>query len=429
LGDLIVVQKKGLFVNKKSVVSWALYDWANSAFATTVMAGFFPVFFKQYWSQGIDPTVSTARLGSIISISSLIIALVSPLLGALADSRGYKKMFTFIFMLVGVVSTASLAFIESGLWLTAAFAYGIAMMGFNASCVFNDALLPSVAAEKDMDRVSSLGYGLGYLGGGVLFLLNVVMYLNPTWFGLADGVAAVKVSFFTVGIWWFVFTLPVMKNVLEPKVLKNESLWISAGKSFQEILHTIKDLTKHRNLMLFMLAYWLYIDGVYTVMTMAVDYGIALGFESSSLITALLITQFIGFPFAIFFGWLASKWGCRGPVLIAIAVYMATVVAATYMTKASEFYLLATVIGMVQGGVQALSRSLFGKMVPKESAGQYFGLFNLIGKFASILGPLVVGLTAYITNSSRYSMLGLLSLFIVGSVLLGLVREPRQQKV
>jgi UMF1 family MFS transporter len=418
---------KGFSMKKKAVWSWAMYDWANSSFATTVMAGFFPVFFKEYWSQGTAATITTARLGSLISSSSLIVACISPLLGALADSKGCKKLFTFITMLIGVIATAYLAFIEKGDWQTAATCFGIAMMGFNASCVFNDSMLPSVASEKDMDRVSSLGYGMGYLGGGVLFVFNVLMYLFPQKFGLADGVAAIKVSFFTVAVWWLVFSIPLFLNVKEPPIPESKKLFKAMHASLHDLVATFKDLIKHRNLVLFMMAYWMYIDGVYTVMTMAVDYGISLGFKPGDLITALLITQFIGFPFAILFGRLAHKFGCRGPVLMSIAVYMATVVAATFMSNTYEFYMLATVIGMVQGGVQALSRSLFGKMVPHHKAGQYFGLFNLVGKFASIFGPAIVGMTAYFTQNSRLSMLGLLVLFIAGAILLGLVKEPRNQ--
>lgn len=412
-------------MDKKKVLSWALYDWGNSAFSTTVMAGFFPVFFKGYWSQGVDSSVTTARLGVAISVASLLIAVMSPTLGVIADLKGYKKSFSLGFMFMGALACVALAFIPAGSWWIAMLVYGVAMMCFNASSVFYDALLPFVAKGKDMDYASSLGYSLGYLGGGLLFLLNVMMYLNPHWFGLTDGVAAVKVSFVTVGLWWVIFSMPLAKNIPEPATEKvPDSLYRLTRMSYAAFKNTWHRLSHDRNIRLFLLAFWLYIDGVYTVMTMAVDYGISLGFQAQDLIAALLITQFVGFPFAYAFSILAKKWGTRRPIMVCIGIYAITVVAATGMSAAWHFYLLAGVIGMVQGGVQGLSRSLFARMVPESQSAEYFGLFNLIGKFASILGPLVVGLGAAITGQSRFGMLGLLVLFVIGGVLLYQVKEP-----
>ncbi len=415
--------------SKKALYSWAMYDWANSSFATTIMAGFFPVFFKNYWSHGADAITTTARLGTAISISSLIIALMSPTLGVIADLRGVKKIFCFVFMFVAVAMCFWMGFIPAGDWVSAIMAYGIAMMAFNATCVFYDSLLPSVASNKDMDYASSLGYSLGYLGGGVLFAINVLMYLKPDFFGLADGVQAVKVSFFTVGVWWIIFSLPLAKNVKEEKPPHStESILKLSAKSVQELTLTLIKLIKNKNLLYFLLAYWMYIDGVYTVMTMAVDYGISLGLESSDLITALLLTQFIGFPFALLFGLVTKRFGCRMPILICIGIYSVAVVLATQMSTAVHFYLLAAVIGMVQGGVQSLSRSLFARMIPAQNSGEYFGLFNLIGKFASILGPLLVAFGVTISGNSRMGMLGLLILFIFGGALLFFVQEPHHSE-
>lgn len=411
---------------KKKIYSWAMYDWANSTYSTTVMAGFFPVFFKNFWSHGADAVTTTARLGTTISVFSLILALMSPTLGVMADLRGFKKFLTLAFMVVGVIACAWMAFIPSGDWWSAIIAYGVAMIGFNASCVFYEALLPYVAEEKDLDFASSLGYSLGYLGGGILFLLNVIMYLKPELFGLKDGVQGVQYSFLSVAVWWFLFSWPLWKNVPEPKALvSKESLVTLTGQSVRKLISTFGDLrTNQRNLFLFLVAYWLYIDGVYTVMTMAVDFGISIGFEAKDLIAALLITQFIGFPCAYYFGIVTKRWGTKIPVLFCIVVYSITVVLATLMSQAWHFYMLAVVIGMVQGGVQSLSRSMFAKMSPKEFSGEYFGLFNLIGRFASILGPLVVALGVTITGNSRMGMMGLLILFVFGAWLLALVKEP-----
>ncbi|MGZ3783519.1 MAG: MFS transporter [Bdellovibrio sp.] len=410
---------------KKKIVSWALYDWGNSAYSTTVMAGFFPIFFKTYWSGGADAIVTTARLATVISVSSFIIALLSPTLGVIADLKGLKKFFWALFTIVGVISCAWMGFIPSGDWMDAMYAYGIAMMAFNASSVFYDSLLPFVASGKNMDYASSLGYALGYLGGGILFLVNVLMYMFPSSFGLPDGVTAVRYSFFMVAVWWFLFSLPLAKNVPEPSgEISSHGIGRLTIESLRTLMHTIGKLLREKNLLIFIVSYWLYIDGVYTVMTMAIDYGVAIGFAAKDLIAALLITQFIGFPCAYYFGTVTKKWGTRKPILFCIAIYGVTVVAATYMSTAWHFYLLATVIGMVQGGVQSLSRSMFGRMIRKEESGEYFGLFNLVGRFASILGPLVVAFAVTVTGSSRMGMGGLLVLFIIGGALLAAVKEP-----
>lgn len=411
---------------KKGILSWALYDWGNSAYSTTVMAGFFPIFFKQYWSSGADAVVTTARLGTAISVSSLLIALLSPLLGVIADMKGLKKTFCLGFTIVGVLSCAWMGFIAGGDWWSAIIAYGVAMMAFNAASVFYDSLLPSVASAEQMDYASSLGYSLGYLGGGVLFLVNVLMYLFPATFGIADGVTAIKISFVMVAVWWFIFSLPLAKNVTESKVgyLPQSELRV-IQESFKTLRRTLGELLRERNLLIFIVAYWLYIDGVYTVMTMAVDYGISIGLEAKDLIAALLITQFIGFPCAYYFGTVTRRWGSKLPILVCIGVYGVTVVAATGMSAAWHFYLLATVIGMVQGGVQSLSRSMFGRMIETEKSGEYFGVFNLVGRFASILGPLVVALGVTLTGNSRMGMMGLLVLFLAGGGLLALVKEPK----
>lgn len=411
--------------DKKKINSWAMYDWANSTYSTTVMAGFFPLFFKNYWSAGTDPVTTTARLGTAISIASLLIALVSPTLGVIADVKGSKKLFCMLFMLVGVGACGSMAFIPGGNWWYAIVAYGVAMMAYNASCVFYDSLLPFIAKGFDMDYASSLGYSVGYLGGGLMFTVNVLMVTHPEWFHLADKVQAVKVSFFMVAVWWFVFSYPLLKNVPEPEVAKSKhNIFRLTHSSIVTLMGTWKSLIRNKNLLMYMLAFWLYIDGVYTVMTMAVDFGLSLGLPSDDLIKALLITQYIGFPCAFLFGIVTKRFGCRKPILLCIGVYSIAVIAATQMSTATHFYLLALTIGMAQGGVQSLSRSLFAKMIKPEESGEYFGLFNLVGKFASILGPLLVAAGVYFSGNARWGMVGLLILFIIGGTLLWKVKEP-----
>ncbi len=411
---------------RRAVLSWGFYDWANSAFSTTIMAGFFPVFFKHFWSQGFSAVETTAKLATTVSVSSFLIALVSPTIGAVADHKGQKKGFLILFMMIGVFGSAALAYIPAGEWFTAAIVYGVGMMAFNISCVFYDALLPVVARKENLDYASSLGYSLGYLGGGILFALNVVMYLKPDMFGFTSGASAVQFSFLSVAVWWFVFSLPLMLFVKEPPLLttKKES-WATLTKTaLLAIKETFIEIRKDKNLFTFMLAFWLYIDGVYTLITMAVDYGISLNFESKDLIAALLITQFVGFPATYVYGIISKKWGCRKPILSCIVVYGLTVVLASQMKTPLHFYMLAGVIGLVQGGVQSLSRSLFAKMISVEKSGEYFGFMNLIGKFASVLGPAIVALTVIVVRKSEYGLMGLLILFVAGGYLLMKVKEP-----
>ncbi len=421
------MNKLSWFKKNKNIFSWALYDFGNSAFSTTVMAGFFPVFFKQYWSENADPTLSTARLGTAITIGSILVALISPFLGAIADHRGAKKKMCFLFMFFGTASCAWMAFIPAGDWFSAVLAYGIGMSSFSASCIFYDSLLPSIAPGEKANFASSLGFSLGYLGGGLLFTVNVLMYLKPELFGIASGVTAIKISFFSVAIWWFLFTLPLMKVVAEPvTAVKKMSLIKAFTSSGHDVLKMVTSLFKQKNLFLFLISYWLYIDGVYTVMTMAVDFGLSLGFKSSDLITALLIVQFIGFPASMISSYFADKWGCRVPILFSIVVYGITVIGSTYMSEPIHFYGLACIIGLAQGGVQALSRSMFSQMIPPAESGEYFAFFNLVGKFASILGPLLVGWGAYLMGSPQRGMLNLLILFIIGGALLFKVKEPQR---
>ncbi|MGE3756670.1 MAG: MFS transporter [Pseudobdellovibrionaceae bacterium] len=422
-----------LFGNR-TVMSWALYDWANSSFATTVMAGFFPLFFQLYWSKGADPAVTTAKLGTTVSIASFAIAILAPFLGAAADLRGLKKKFLFVFCVGGVIFSASLGFVPQGEWLSAAITYGAALLCFTATIVFYDSLLPSVAKGNE-DEVSAFGFGLGYLGGGILLAINVLMMQRPALFGFESEVQGILASFISVAIWWAVFSIPLFLYVPEPGLgvsTPSEThiftkIFEGTKKTLSTVSGTLGKIKSNRNLFTFLIAYWLYIDGVYTVITMAVNHGVAIGLKPAALITALLITQFIGFPSALVFGKVARPFGCKKPILFAILVYFLVVIYSVFLETELEFLILAAVIGLVQGGVQALSRSLFSRMIPSELSAEYFGFFNLIGKFASIVGPAIVAIGAYVTGSSRYGILGLLVLFILGGTLLLTVKEQAHQ--
>ncbi len=407
--------------SKKEIIAWAFYDWANSAFATTVMAAFFPIFFSQYWSAG-SSAETTFFLGLGNSIESLVVAALAPVLGAIADRGSYRKRLLIFFAFLGALMTATLSFISVGMWPVAMMVYIIANVGFAGANTLYDSLLPSVASEKRVDFVSSLGYGLGYIGGGLLFLLNVLMYISPSTFGLADGVAAVKVSYLMVGIWWAVFSIPLIIFVKEPQ---GERLSLSAAvrDGFSQIRRTLGALGRLRNTGLFLVAYWCYIDGVDTIIRMATDYGTAIGFSSESMIVALLITQFVAFPSAILYNMFGHKIGIRKALLVAVGGYSVIAVLGFFMTKEIHFYLLACCIGLFQGGIQALSRSYYSRLIPTEHSSEFYGFFNMLGKFAAIIGPLLIGVVSLITGEQRYGILSLIILFIVGGVLLAKVDE------
>ncbi|MBN2397784.1 MAG: MFS transporter [Deltaproteobacteria bacterium] len=422
--------------NRKSIISWALYDWANSAFATTVMAAFFPIFFKKFWSAGVDPVESTAKLGLANSIAGMLVALCAPVLGAIADRGGAKKKFLLFFAFMGVVMTASLYLVSQGDWVLAIAVYVLATVGFSGGNIFYDSLLPAVASDKRMDFVSALGFSLGYLGGGLLFALNVTMTLKPALFGFADAGTAVRFSFLSVAAWWALFSIPVFLFVREPAGEKTVAAGAAVAGGLRQLRRTFEEIRHLRVIFLFLIAYWLYIDGVDTIIRMALDYGMSIGFDSNDLILALLITQFVGFPSAIAFGYLGGKIGTKRSIYIAIAVYLCVTIYASFITRASEFYVLAIVIGLVQGGIQALSRSLYARMIPVDKAGEFFGFYNLIGKFSVVAGPIFIGVTALLVRSmgyssdiaSRVSITSIAVLFVAGAVLLFFVDEKAGKK-
>ena len=430
---------------KKSLWGWAIYDWANSAFATTVMAGFFPIFFKKYWSYGTDVNMSTAQLGFGNSIASLIVALMAPVLGAIADRGSARKKFLIFFAYLGVLMTASLFLVGKGQWVWAIFVYTMGIVGFSGANVFYDSLLPAVAGEDKIDYASGLGFSMGYLGGGLLFLINVLMTLMPERFGLSDSAEAVRYSFVSVSLWWGLFTIFTIKWVQEEKIAVVSSRKTSAIiGGLQQFIGTFRKVRHLKTVFLFLLAYWFYIDGVDTIIRMAVDYGMSLGFASNDLIVALLIVQFVGFPAALGFGKLGQRWGVRKSIYLAICVYMCVTVWGTMMTQRHEFYILAVIIGLVQGGIQALSRSYYSRLIPKAQAGEYYGFYNMLGKFAAIFGPALMGVVGLIAKrilmpvaptpeqvvyvgqlASRWSIGSILLLFLIGAILLYFVDEEK----
>ena len=411
------------------VLSWALYDWANSAFATVVMAGFFPVFFKKYWSGGLEVTESTFFLGAANSAASILVVVMAPFLGAIADRCSSKKRFLLFFAAMGVVMTGSLWLVAQGDWAFALILYAMAIVGFSGGNIFYDALLVEVAQEGDLDVVSAFGFALGYLGGGLLFAFDVVMTLYPGFFGLPDASAAVRLSFVSVAVWWGIFSVPVFLFVHERGERTGIGLVPAVRGGLRQLLATLARVRQLRVTFLFLLAYWLYIDGVDTVVRMAVDYGLSLGFEASGLMVALLITQFVGFPAALAYGHLARRRGARNGIMIAIFAYLFIILWAYQMEREWEFYALAAAVGLVQGGIQALSRSFYARLIPRDKSGEFFGFYNMLGKFAAVVGPVLMGWVGVVTGSPRLSILSLAVLFLAGAVLLILVDEQKGRQM
>lgn len=422
----------------KGALSWAMYDWANSAFSTIVQAGFFPIFFKDFWSKGAEVTESTLRLGIAVSTGSLIVAMIAPIIGAFADRGAAKKRSLFTFAMLGILATGGLYFVPEGNWQLAAFFYVIGTVGFLGSFVFYDSLIVSVSDESTVDIVSGRGYALGYLGGGLLFLFCVIMAQKPALFGLSGAAQAVQLSFLCTAVWWGVFTIPLLLNVAEPAGGKKMSFRQAAAEGFAQLSKTFQEIRRLKVVFMFLAAYWLYIDGVDTIITMAVDFGKSIGVATDDLIIALLLVQFVGFPFAYLLGHLGQKLGAKKIILVGIGVYLVVTVLGARMDlepynifgfKISKFYALAFLIAMVQGCIQALSRSFYSRLIPKDKAAEFYGFYNMLGKFAAIIGPVLMGTVGRLTGSPRAGIQAIAVLFIAGGLLLWQVNEKEGRRM
>ena len=405
-------------VKKRSIWAWALYDWANSAYATTVMAGFFPIFFKTYWANALSPNESTFYLGSANSSAAIIIALLAPFLGAVADRGTAKKRFLAITSFLGICMTLGLWLVAEGKWELAIIFYFLSSIGWTGANIFYDALITGVSTKKNVDYVSSLGFALGYIGGGLLFLLNVLMYLKYDLFGIPDPATAIKISFLTVAIWWAIFSIPLFVFVNEPKIYQPTGIKNSVKLGWKQLVNTLRDIGKYKIVALFLLAYWLYIDGVDTIIRMAVDYGKSLNFTTSTLITALLMVQFIAFPAALAYAKISEKIGTKRAIISGILGYTVITVLGYLMQKEWQFYFLAGMVGLFQGGIQALSRSLFSRIIPHDKSAEFFGFYNMLGKFAAVIGPFLMGSVTLMFGNPRIGILSILILFVSGLAIL-----------
>ena len=411
-------------LRNRQVLSWALYDWANSAYATTVMAGFFPVFYSML-SQDLSKQDSQFWFNICLTTASLIIAAAAPILGAIADRGGRRKRFLVTFALLGILMSIGLAWVHSGMWVTALVIYGMGQIGFAGANIFYDAMIVEVSDEAELDVVSGFGYALGYFGGGLLFLVNVLMVTKPALFGIPDAGTALSLSFISVGLWWALFSLPLLLFVKESNAASPPPFGQSVREGIAQLRQTFREVRSLKVVFLFLAAYWLYIDGVGTIIKMAVFFASrVLELPNDALITALLLTQFIAFPAALFFGWLGKRIGPRNGILIGLVVYAGVVLYAwRWLETSADFYRLAIAIGLVQGGVQSLSRSLFARIIPRDKTAEFFGFYNMVGKFASIFGPLLIAFVPIVIGAAteRDAILVLLLLFGGGGLLLTMV--------
>jgi UMF1 family MFS transporter len=424
-----VLDRFGL--HRPELRAWAMYDWANSAFATTIITAIFPIYFTAVAGADLAPGEATRLLARTTTIALAVTAVLAPRLGAIADILPVKKRLLGVFMLIGSLASAGLFFIYEGAWLPAAVLFALGNIGFAASLTFYDSLLPHLASTDEVDRVSTAGYALGYLGGGILLALNVAWILSPGTFGLRDAGQASRLSFLSVAIWWILFSLPLFRTVPEPAIpasAASRSAVDAVRTAFRGLIRTLRDLRRYKHALLLLIAFVIYSDGIGTIIRMATSYGTEIGLRQSSLITAILLVQFVGIPFAFLFGMLAGRIGAKTSIFIALAVYVLITIMGYYMETERDFYVLALLVAAVQGGSQALSRSLFASMIPRDRSSEFFGFFSVFEKFGAIAGPAAFEMTSATTGSSRSAILSVMVFFVAGAILLAMVNVKEGQR-
>ncbi|XXM74609.1 MFS transporter [Lysinibacillus sphaericus] len=405
--------------------SWIFYDWANSAYSIIISTAVFPLFYKAAATNaGVSPSDSTAYLGYTVAIATFILAMLSPILGTIADYQGYKKKFFTFFFALGVIFTAALAFIPSDQWLLLLIFYTVAAIGSAGSNVFYDAFLTDVTTEERMNKVSSRGFGLGYIGSTIPFIISIaIIVLSQNGIIPLSTTFASKIAFVITAVWWGLFSIPLIKNVHQRYFIKREQKPVV--NSFRRLGKTLKEIRQYRALFLFLLAYFFYIDGVGTIITMSTAYGTDLGITATNLLIILFVTQVVAGPFAILYGRLAERFTGKKMLYVGICVYIIVCIYAYFLETTLDFWILAMLVASSQGGIQALSRAYFAKLIPKKNSNEFFGFYNIFGKFASILGPLLVGITAQVTGDSSSGVFSLVILFIIGLTVLAFVPEPK----
>ncbi len=413
-----------LGLDRPELRAWAMYDWANSAFQTTIIASIFPIYFHRVVAADLGGPLATERFAWATTIAILIVAIIAPVLGAIADYAGVKKRMLAVFVAFGAAATAAMVGIGRGDWMAALVLFVIGNVGVAGSIVFYESLLPHIASQQELDRVSSAGYAIGYLGGGVLLAINVVMIQKPGWFGLADAGAATRWAFASVAVWWVVFSFPLFLRVPEPKRLLEADE--TGGEqpvtaALRRLAVTLRELRSYKQAFLLLLAFLLYNDGIQTIIRMATTYGAEIGLGEVAMITALLITQFVGIPCAFLFGMLAGRIGAKAAVFLGLAVYVGITILGYGLRTEGQFFVLCVLVGTVQGGTQALSRSLFASMIPKDKSSEFFAFFGVFERYAGVLGPAIFAWTVSQTGSSRNAILSVIAFFVIGAAILSFV--------
>ncbi|BAC13082.1 hypothetical conserved protein [Oceanobacillus iheyensis HTE831] len=406
---------------KKIQRSWMMYDFGNSAFATTIMAAVLPVYYSTVAASGLDDNLATSYWGYSQSISVLIVAILAPILGAISDFSAAKKKFLRFFAFMGIIASLLMMFVGEGDYILASLLFIVGSIGFSGANVFYDGFLPEIAEKDEMDKVSSGGFAFGYIGGGILLAINVVMILKPDLFGLPNTEWATRLALASVGVWWFIFAIPLLKNIKEEKKQQVSRTKSYVAIGFNRVGNTFREIKQYKQLAIFLIAFWLYNDGISTIIRMATVYGSEIGIAQNDLIIALLITQFVGIPFTFFFGWLATKINPKNALYITLFTYLGIVIIGYFMNSALHFYLLAIIVGMVQGGAQSLSRSIFGRMVPAGKHAEFFGFYGISSKFAAVVGPFMFATIGHLTGNSRLGILSLIFFFVAGIILLRFV--------
>ncbi|WP_404456525.1 MFS transporter [Oceanobacillus kapialis] len=412
----------------KHETSWMYYDWANSAYSIIITTAIFPIFYKaQATAAGIEAADSTAYLGYTIAIFTFILAMIGPILGTFADYEGYKKKFFVGFLVVGLVSTVSLIFVPEGEWLLLLIVFTISSLGLRGANLFYDAFLVDVTEDKRMNKVSSRGYALGYIGSAIPFVISIgiILMAQQEILPISSTVAS-KIAFVITFLWWGIFSIPMLKNVKQIHGIKRDAKPIRT--SFRRLKNTVTNIRQYKYLTIFLIAYFFYIDGVGTIISMSTAYGTDVGVSSTVLLVVLLVTQIVAAPFAVLYGKLADRYSAKSMLNVGIVVYTIVCIYGYFLETAFDFWVLAMLVATSQGGIQALSRSYFAKLVPKKNANEFFGFYNIFGKFASVSGPILVGATAQITGQTNAGILSLIVLFIIGMIILNFVPSDKEME-
>lgn len=399
----------------KEVKAWISYDMGNSAFATTVVAAFFPIFYNQYWASNIDSVLSAEYLSWTLVISNVALLFTAPLIGAITDISKTTKSLFISMVMISIICVALLFFVEAGSWIYALVFFGIANYFFSASNVLYDKILVQITSPDLFSKISGYGYAWGYFGGGLLFLINALMSLNPELFGLSTQAEAIRWSFITVSVWWTIFLLPISITFKDRTISSSKKI---LSNSINSIFTTLKSISKYRNVFIFLIAFFLFIDGVHTVMALASTFALNLGLDTSSIIIALILVQFVAFPSTLMWSYVAQKRGDKLVINISIVIYIGIILYSFSLSNSTEFYILAALVGFVQGGIQGSSRSLFAKLIPAEKAGEFFGIFNTFGKAGAFMGPALVGIFLAIFKNTIVMLLPILILFVLGLIVL-----------